>query len=253
MDIATVIGIVLALGLILSAIFMGTGIGAFIDVPSILIVIGGTIASLLICFPLGSVIGAIKVFLKSILGKTPPPQILIEEIVELVVKARKDSILALEKVEISDPFLAKGIRLVVDGTAPELVKAILTTEIKFMKQRHQEGAKIFGTVSAMAPAFGMIGTLIGLVQMLQNLSDPSAIGPSMAVALLTTFYGAVIANVFGGPIKTKLEGKSVEEGLIKEITMQGIISIMEGDNPMIVRSKLEAFLSPALRKPEEEK
>ncbi len=253
MDIATVIGIVLALGLILGSIFMGTGLGPFIDVPSILIVIGGSIASLLISFPLGSVIGAFKVFLKSILGKTPPPQEIIDTIVELAVTARKDSILALEKVEIEDPFLAKGIRLVVDGTAPDLVRAILTTEIKAMKNRHMEGANIFGTLSAMAPAFGMIGTLIGLVQMLQNLSDPSAIGPSMAVALLTTFYGAVIANVFGGPIKTKLEGKSAEESLLKEIVMQGVISIMEGDNPMIVRSKLEAFLSPAMRKPEDEK
>ncbi len=252
MDIATVIGIALAMGLILASIIMGVGLGPFIDVPSILIVIGGTAASLLICFPLGSVIGAIKVFLKTILGKTPAPNEIIDEIVELAVTARKDSILALEKVEIADPFLAKGIKLVVDGTAPDLVTAILNTEIKFMKQRHLEGAKIFGTVSAMAPAFGMIGTLIGLVQMLQNLSDPSAIGPSMAVALLTTFYGAVIANVFGAPIKTKLEGKSVEEALLKEVIMQGVLSIMEGDNPMIVRSKLEAFLSPKLRKPEEE-
>ncbi len=252
MDIATVIGIVLAMGLILASIIMGVGIGPFIDVPSILIVIGGTIASLLICFPMGSVIGAIKVFLKTMLGKTPAPSEIIDEIVELAVTARKDSILALEKVEIADPFLAKGIKLVVDGTAPDLVTSILNTEIKFMKQRHMEGAKIFGTVSAMAPAFGMIGTLIGLVQMLQNLSDPSAIGPSMAVALLTTFYGAVIANVFGAPIKTKLEGKSVEEALLKEVVMQGVLSIMEGDNPMIVRSKLEAFLSPKLRKPEDE-
>ena len=252
MDIATVIGIALAMGLILASIIMGVGLGPFIDVPSILIVIGGTIASLLICFPMGSVIGAIKVFLKTMLGKTPAPSEIIDEIVELAVTARKDSILALEKVEIADPFLAKGIKLVVDGTAPDLVTSILNTEIKFMKQRHLEGAKIFGTVSAMAPAFGMIGTLIGLVQMLQNLSDPSAIGPSMAVALLTTFYGAVIANVFGAPIKTKLEGKSVEEALLKEVVMQGVLSIMEGDNPMIVRSKLEAFLSPKIRKPEEE-
>ncbi len=252
MDIATVIGIALAMGLILASIIMGVGLGPFIDVPSILIVIGGTIASLLICFPMGSVIGAIKVFLKTMLGKTPAPSEIIDEIVELAVTARKDSILALEKVEIADPFLAKGIKLVVDGTAPDLVTSILNTEIKFMKQRHLEGAKIFGTVSAMAPAFGMIGTLIGLVQMLQNLSDPSAIGPSMAVALLTTFYGAVIANIFGAPIKTKLEGKSVEEALLKEVVMQGVLSIMEGDNPMIVRSKLEAFLSPKMRKPEEE-
>jgi len=252
MDIATVIGIVLAFGLILASIIMGTGLGAFIDIPSIIIVIGGTIASLLIAFPLPTVIGAIKVFLKSILGAPPNPQELIEQIVELAVKARKESILALENVQIENQFLAKGIRLVVDGTAPNLVKDILDTEIKFMKQRHQSGQVIFGTVAAMAPAFGMIGTLIGLVQMLQNLSDPSAIGPSMAVALLTTFYGALLANIFGVPIKTKLEQKSQEEAIVMEIIKQGVISIMEGDNPMIVRNKLEAFLAPAMRKPPEE-
>ncbi len=252
MDIATIIGIVMAFGLILTSIIMGTGLGAFIDIPSIIIVIGGTIASLLIAFPLPTVIGAIKVFLKSIFGAPPKPQDLIDEIVELALKARKESILALENVQIENQFLAKGIRLVVDGTAPNLVKDILETEIKFMKQRHQAGQTIFGTVAAMAPAFGMIGTLIGLVQMLQNLSDPSAIGPSMAVALLTTFYGALIANVFGVPVKTKLEQKSQEEAIIMEIIKQGVISIMEGDNPMIVRNKLEAFLSPGMRKPAEE-
>ncbi len=252
MDIATVIGIVMAFGLILTSIIMGTGLAAFIDIPSIIIVIGGTIASLLIAFPLPTVIGAIKVFLKSIFGAPPKPQELIEQIVELAVKARKESILALENVQIENQFLAKGIRLVVDGTAPNLVKDILETEIKFMKQRHQAGQTIFGTVAAMAPAFGMIGTLIGLVQMLQNLSDPSAIGPSMAVALLTTFYGALIANVFGVPVKTKLEQKSQEEAIIMEIIKQGVISIMEGDNPMIVRNKLEAFLAPTMRKPAEE-
>ena len=252
MDIATVIGIVLAFGLILTSIIMGTGLGAFIDIPSIIIVIGGTIASLLIAFPLPTVIGAIKVFMKSIFGAPPNPQELIEQIVELAIKARKESILALENVQIDNPFLAKGIRLVVDGTAPNLVKDIMNTEIKFMKQRHQAGQTIFGTVAAMAPAFGMIGTLIGLVQMLQNLSDPSAIGPSMAVALLTTFYGALLANIFGVPIKTKLEQKSQEEAIIMEIITQGVISIMEGDNPMIVRNKLEAFLAPAMRKPPEE-
>ncbi len=252
MDIATIIGLVLALGMILASIFMGTGIGAFIDVPSIVLVGGGSVAALLISFPLPTVIGAIKVFMKTMFGASPNPQELIDQIVELAVKARKESILALENVQIENPFLAKGIRLVVDGTAPNLVKDILDTEIKFMKQRHQSGQTIFGTLAAMAPAFGMIGTLIGLVQMLKNLSDPSAIGPSMAVALLTTFYGAVIANVFGVPIKTKLEQKSQEEALIMEIIKQGVISIMEGDNPMIVRNKLEAFLSPAMRKPPEE-
>jgi len=170
----------------------------------------------------------------------------------LAVKARKESIIALEKEEIDDPFLAKGIRLVVDGTAPSLVQAILKTEIGFMKQRHLSGQKVFKTLGALAPAFGMIGTLIGLVQMLQNLSDPGSIGPSMAVALLTTFYGAVLANLVAIPIAEKLGGKSAEEVLMMEVVIQGVLSILEGDNPIIVRSKLEAFLSPNLRQTQQE-
>ena len=252
MDIGTIIGIVAGLGLILASIMMGSGLGAFIDVPSVLIVIGGSVAAMLIAFPLAQVIGSIKIAMKAFFSSKTSPEEIIEQVVNLAVKARKESIIALEKEEIDDPFLAKGIRLVVDGTAPSLVQAILKTEIGFMKQRHLSGQKVFKTLGALTPAFGMIGTLIGLVQMLQNLSDPGSIGPSMAVALLTTFYGAVLANLIAIPIAEKLGGKSAEEVLMMEVVIQGVLSILEGDNPIIVRSKLEAFLSPNLRQTQQE-
>jgi len=252
MDIATIIGIVAGAGLIIAAILMGSGLDAFIDIPSVLIVIGGSVAAMLIAFPLDRVIGSIKIALKAFFSPKTNPEEIIEKIVNLAVKARKESIIALEKEEIDDPFLAKGIRLVVDGTAPSLVRAILKTEIGFMKQRHLSGQKVFKTLGALTPAFGMIGTLIGLVQMLQNLDDPASIGPSMAVALLTTFYGAVLANLIAIPIAEKLGGKSAEEVLMMEVVIQGVLSILEGDNPIIVRSKLEAFLSPNLRQTQQE-
>ncbi len=252
MDIATIIGIVAGAGLIIAAILMGSGLGAFIDIPSVLVVIGGSTAAMLIAFPLNRVIGSIKIALKAFFSPKISPEEIIEKVVTLAVTARKESIIALEKEEIDDPFLAKGIRLVVDGTAPNLVRSILKTEIGFMKQRHTIGQKVFKTLGAMGPAFGMIGTLIGLVQMLQNLSDPGSIGPAMAVALLTTFYGAVLANLIAIPIAEKLAGKSSEEVLMMEVVIEGVLSILEGDNPIIVRSKLEAFLSPNLRQPKQE-
>ena len=252
MDIATIIGIVSGIGLVIGAILMGSGLGAFFDPPSLLVVGGGSVAAMLIAFPLSTVIGSIKIALKAFFSPKLSPDEVIETVVALAVKARKESIIALEKEEIEDPFLAKGIRLVVDGTAPNLVRSILRTEIGFMKQRHLSGQSVFKFLGGMAPAYGMIGTLIGLVQMLQSLDDPSSIGPAMAVALLTTFYGALLANIVALPIAEKLGGKSANEVLMMEVTIQGVLAILEGDNPIIVRSKLEAFLSPSQRKPEDE-
>lgn len=252
MDLATIIGIVSGVGLVIGAILMGSGLGAFFDPPSLLVVGGGSVAAMLIAFPLGTVIGSIKIALKAFFSPKQSPDAVIERIVDLAIKARKESIIALEKEEIEDPFLAKGIRLVVDGTAPNLVSSILRTEIGFMKQRHTSGQSVFKFLGAMAPAYGMIGTLIGLVQMLQSLDDPSSIGPAMAVALLTTFYGALLANIIALPIAEKLGGKSGDEVLMMEVTIQGVLAILEGDNPIIVRSKLEAFLSPSQRKPADE-
>jgi chemotaxis protein MotA len=154
---------------------------------------------------------------------------------------------ALERADVDDPFLKKGILMVADGTEEHLVRSVMETEINFMKQRHRQGQGIFKSMGAMSPAFGMIGTLVGLVNMLQNLDDPSSIGPAMAIALLTTFYGAVLANVVFLPIATKLGERSAEDTLYREIIVEGVISILNGDNPRIVSDKLEAYLAPVLR------
>ena len=168
-------------------------------------------------------------------------------ITELATAARKDGILALEKMTVEDKFLAKGVRLAVDGIAPEEIKSSLIGELISLKQRHKRGQKLFRFMSGTAPSMGMIGTLIGLVQMLQALDDPAAIGPSMAVALLTTFYGSFLSNVIFLPIATKLEQRKKEETLLREVMIEGIVAIQNGDKPQMVKEKLKAFLSPGAR------
>lgn len=247
MDIATIIGLVLGFGLIVGAIMMGGSLGGFIDPPSILVVIGGTAASAFIMFPLAVVIGTIKVIMKTIFFQARDPRSIIAKIIELSETARKESLIALEKVEVDDEFLKKGVQMVADGTEETLVRQVLETEIKFMKQRHYQGQAVMKGMGTMAPAFGMIGTLIGLVNMLANLSDPSAIGPAMAVALLTTFYGAVLANVVFLPLAKKLEGRSEEDQLYMEIMLEGVVSIQRGDHPAVLKEKLQSFLAPTMR------
>ncbi|GAU07973.1 motility protein A [Desulfoplanes formicivorans] len=247
MDIGTLLGIVACFGLIGTAMLLGGSLGAFIDVPSVCIVVGGTFAVTFIMYPMGTVFGAFRVMMKAFFAKTPNPLDLITRIVGLAELARKESLVALEKAEVPDPFLRKGVLMVADGTEEHLVRSILETEINFMKQRHRQGQGIFKSMGTMAPAFGMIGTLVGLVNMLQNLDDPSSIGPAMAVALLTTFYGAVLANVFFLPIATKLGERSSEDTLYMEIVVEGVIAILKGENPRIVNDKLEAYLAPVLR------
>jgi len=247
MDIATLIGLVGAFGLVVTSIFMGGNAAGFVDIPSIVIVIGGTFAVAFVMFPLGVVIGTIKVGLKTLLFKSNDPQDIIRLITSLAETARKESLVALEKVNIEDPFLKKGVMLVVDGSSEGLVRSVMEIELEFMKQRHRQGQAVFKGMGAMAPAFGMIGTLIGLVNMLSNLSDPSSIGPAMAVALLTTFYGAIMANVVFLPLATKLEERSAEDALFMQIMIEGVSSLQRGDHPTIVKEKLQAFLSPAIR------
>ncbi|PIE68964.1 MAG: motility protein A [Deltaproteobacteria bacterium] len=247
MDIGTLLGIVACFGLIVTAVLLGGSLGAFIDIPSICIVVGGTVAVTFVMYPMGTVFGSFKVMMKAFFAKTPKPLELITKIVELAEIARKESLVALEKADVPDPFLKKGVLLAADGTEEHLVRSVMETEISFMKQRHRQGQGIFKSMGTMAPAFGMIGTLVGLVNMLQNLDDPSSIGPAMAVALLTTFYGAVLANVVFLPIATKLGERSAEDTLYMEIAVEGVISILNGENPRIVNDKLEAYLAPVLR------
>lgn len=197
MDIATVLGIVSGVVLFLWAIMIDGSLNDFIDTPSILIVLGGTAAGTLISYPLNRVLDVIKILKVVFTKKIIDAAGIIKIIVELAETARREGLLALEDaaLQIDDQFLQKGILLVVDGTDPELVRSILETELSFLEERHKSGQSIFETMGALAPAFGMIGTLVGLIQMLKNLDSPEAIGPGMAVALITTFYGALLANL----------------------------------------------------------
>ncbi len=247
MDIATLIGIVGGFGLIVATIVMGGNIGGFVDPPSLVVVVGGTFASCFIMFPMGVVLKSFKIALKAFFSKSEDAKAMIDQIVALAETARKESLVALEKVSIDDEYLKKGVILVADGTDGDLVRAIMEFEIDAMKKRHFQGQAVMKGMGAMAPAFGMIGTLIGLVQMLSNLSDPDAIGPAMAVALLTTLYGSILANVVFLPLATKLQERSNEEAAYMEIMVEGVVAIQKGEHPSIVKEKLQAFLSPGLR------
>lgn len=257
MDIATIVGILTGVFLILLSILKSGQLSAFIDIGSIMIVFGGTIGATLINYPLGDVLSVIGVIKKAFLHKAPDPTSTIKNIVSFAEVARREGILALEdKIkEIDDPFLKEGIQLAVDGTEPELMKTILDTEIESLQSRHELGSGIMKTMGTFAPAYGMIGTVIGLILMLGTMSDPSTIGPSMAVALITTFYGAVLANLIFLPMAGKLETRSSQEVMIKELVKEGVLSIQSGDNPRIVEQKLISFIPPKLRKAfaEEEK
>ncbi|RKY77154.1 motility protein A, partial [candidate division KSB1 bacterium] len=249
MDIATIIGIVAGIFLILLSIMMKGALNAFIDPGSMLIVIGGTFAATLINYPLPEMIGVIGVVKKAFLHKAPDPRDTIKQIVKFAEVARREGILALEDQmnTVEDSFLRQGLQLAVDGTEPELMRTILGTEISYLQERHEAGKGIFQSMGAYAPAFGMIGTLIGLVLMLSSMDDPSAIGPGMAVALITTFYGAVLANLIFLPIAGKLKTRSNQEVMNKELIMEGVLSIQSGDNPRIVEQKLISFLPPKIR------
>lgn len=244
MDLATIVGVISAFGLVIMAIFMGGGIELFINVPSLMIVVGGTLGATMINYPLREVIGVLTVVQKALFAKNISSDELIVRFTDFANKSRKEGILALETEvkTVQDDFLKKGVQLSIDGLEPQEIRDILETEIDFIKSRHQLGAEVFATMGAFAPALGMIGTLIGLVQMLQNLDDPSSIGPAMAVALLTTFYGSIIANLICLPISGKLRTRSKEELLSKEMTIRGILSLSNGDHPRILEQRLRAFM-----------
>ncbi len=249
MDIATILGLVVALGLMLMAILQGGPLGIFINVPSGLIVGGGTVGVALVHYPLSDIMGAIAIAKKTILNKDESPHELIVQLMEFANKARKEGILSLQGMmdTVDDEFLVKAMQMAVDGQEPETLRTMLSTEVEYLQERHDKGKDIFVSLAAYAPAMGMVGTLIGLVQMLMNMSDPDSIGPAMAVALLTTLYGAVLANVFFAPMAGKLSNRSASETLIKNIVIEGMQSILSGENPRIMEQKLHAFIAPKLR------
>lgn len=246
MDLSTILGIVAAFGLMVLAIMQGGSIMLFVNIPSLIIVVGGTIGATLVNYPFGDVMGTIAVVKKAFKNQSASSSNRIGQLIRFAGKARKEGVLSLQSViaEIEDPFFIKGLQMAVDGQEPETLKEMLDREIEYIEERHSKGANILLAVGTYSPAMGMIGTLIGLVQMLQTMSDPSSIGPAMAVALLTTFYGAVIANALCLPLAGKLKNRSASEILDKTLVAEGMKSILQGENPRIIEQKLHAFVSP---------
>lgn len=247
MDIATLIGLVAAFGLVMFAI--GSGLPSFIDPPSMMIVIGGTLGIILVAYPLSSVIGLVGIVLKTFMYKVEAGKDVITELVELAQVVRKDGILALESrvAQIDNQFMAKGLQMAIDGQEPSDIEDILYMEMDKITDRHSKGADMLTAIGTFAPSMGMIGTLVGLVLMLQNMSDPSSIGPSMSIALLTTFYGALMANIIFLPMAGKLKARSKDEILIHEIILTGIQSLVAGENPRVMEQKLLGYLPPKER------
>ncbi|MBU5437701.1 MotA/TolQ/ExbB proton channel family protein [Tissierella sp. MSJ-40] len=250
MDISTVVGLILGIGFTVWGILVSGELGSYWDWASVVIVLGGTIASTLVCFPINNFLNLSKVLKKTMFYKDTSANEIIEEIINLANIARKEGLLSLEEYgsKLDDDFLKKGIMLIVDGTDPELVRNILETELVFLEERHSEGQGILEAMGTYAPAFGMIGTLIGLINMLKKMDDPKAIGPSMSVALVTTFYGSLLANVIFLPLAQKLKVRSKSEVLVKELMIEGLLSIQAGENPRIIEEKLKTFIPPEMRK-----
>jgi len=242
-------GIFIVLSILITGDFQIAAIAAFGDAPSVMIVIGGTFAAGMISTKMKNFVSGLKA-----MGVTLKPPVLdaasaIDTVVQLANTARKEGVLALEEsaANMSDQFLKKGIMLIVDGTDPELVKGIMETELSYIDERHNSFATFYENLAAFAPSWGMMGTMIGLVLMLGQLEDPDTLGPMMSIALITTFYGCILANFLFNPIAFKLKSISQEEILFKTVLVEGMLSIQAGENPRIIEEKLKSFLSPNLR------
>ena len=253
MDISTIIGLIMGSGLMIWAVTGKSDLSTFADASSVAIVFGGGISAVLISFPIRNIVGVMKVVKNCFLTKTADPNELIADMVKYAEVARRDGILALENAtsDINDPFLVSGIQMAVDGTDPDQIESILLSDLEAVEARHADGKALFDGFGRYAPAFGMIGTLIGLVIMLQNMDDPSKIGPAMAVALLTTLYGALAANLVALPLADKLAIRSRDETAVKMIVIKGVMAIQSGDNPRIVEQKLKTFLPARMRSSED--
>lgn len=247
MDFATLIGLVGAILLIASAVILGVSPSVFINPPSLLIVVGGTMLVVLAKFSFAQFLGAFKAAARAFKFKLPETQASIEELVDIANVARKEGVLGLEDREISSPFLAQGIQMLVDGQDSKTIKELLNKERLMTLDHNRSGAKVFTAMADVAPAMGMIGTLIGLVQMLSNMEDPKSIGPAMAVALLTTLYGAMIATMIATPIADKLSLRMTEEARMQSLYIDALVAIQEGTNPRIIEQMLSSYLPPKER------
>ncbi len=252
MDLATLIGLLGAAGIVVLAMILAGGFAQFIDPPSILIVVVGSHLVVMGQYPLADFIGAAKAGLKVLTFKGVAPEDSIAKIVELADLSRKGGLLSLEGAEIDDPFLKKGVGLLVDGHDGEVVKSILQKDVQMATKRHEAGAAVFKSLADVAPAMGMIGTLVGLVAMLGNMDDPKSIGPAMAVALLTTLYGAIIANMIAMPISDKLKLRNDEEKISKTLMIDGLLGIQAGQNPRVIEQVLHGYIAEGKRPSAEE-
>ena len=248
MDIVTLLGTIIGFGLVLTAIMLGGNLSLFVDIPSLMITVGGTLASTSVTFPLGDVVesfgGALSLFVKK-KGR-------VEDVVNIMVRiaeiSRREGLIALENIQTENPILKKACQLIADNADPQLIRDTLSIEIGTMKRRHTVSVEVFTKMAGYAPAFGMIGTLIGLVQMLSKLDDPKAIGPAMAVAIITTFYGSIMANMIFLPFAGKMKARTTQEELQLMIIFEGAKSILENNNPRLVYEKLSSFEPPKERK-----
>ena len=246
MDIGTVVGLVVAFVSVGLAIMLGGDPLALINIPSLVVVVGGATGAVVCAFPLAKITKAHTVIMKSVFNEAPDVEGVIRDLVKFAEIARREGILSLENhiTDMKEEFVVRGIKMAVDGTDPELIRVIMETELEGIMDRHIQGKMILDQFAKYAPAFGMIGTLMGLIFMLGSMDDPSSIGPSMAVALITTLYGAVIANVFAGPLADKLYQNDQAEVLMKTVIIAGVMAIQSGDNPRVVESKLLTYLPP---------
>lgn len=251
MDLATLIGLIGAFAIVLTSIVLGGSATTFVNTPSLLVVLGGTVLVTMMKFSLGKFLGAASIAVKAFLYKPTAPEKLIETAVELAKTARQGGLLALEDAEVPDEFMKTGLGLLIDGHPGDIVRSMLTKDLNLTLQRHSDGQDIFKAIGDVGPAMGMIGTLIGLVQMLANMDDPKQIGPAMAVALLTTLYGAILANMFAIPIADKLGVRSREENSTKSLIIDALLSIQSGQNPRVIEDMLETYLPRSKRTQED--
>lgn len=252
MDLASIIGLLLCFGMFVYGIIDNAGLAnlyRYLDFPSAIITFGGSFFAVMASYSLTDYVAGLKSFV--LVFKSPSSDVrgMIQKIIDLSNVARKEGLLSLEEAagDLDDEFMKKGILLIVDGTDPELVRGIMETELISTEDRHKTKISFWDTLGAMGPAWGMIGTLIGLVNMLYEMEDPSKIGPSMAVALVTTLYGSILANWICAPVAAKLKANNSQEIMIKEIMIEGLLSIQAGENPRVIEEKLKSFLSPGDR------
>ncbi len=250
MDIMTLVGLVLAFGSLIASVFLEEGkLESLWNISGFVIVFGGTFGATLISHPQQTVMLLPKLLMLAVMGKVEKPEHLVDFFVELANQARREGLLSLEEKarELTNPFLRKGIMLVVDGVDPKVVREILHTELKAMAHRHKQGYAMLEAMGGFAPTMGIIGTVMGLVNVLSNLSDPSKLGPAIAVAFIATFYGVATANLLWLPIANKLKQRSAEEVFVREVMIEGILAVQAGHNPHIVGEHLKSFVAPKTR------